>query len=492
MSARGRWRTGGKAAWSGEAAKGTRRGRKPPPTPKARSSRARCPPADAADAPEDLGVALGSSHVQCGGPRAGLPGVLDLPAVEPLPRVLQHPLLLLLPRLLQVDPCRATGSRGVTPPLPPQARGACGCQAGRWPPHLQGGRPRRRARNTVRGQVRWGPHPKPLSLLRTRGPGTVLYCDLCSERPPRPRTCPSEERTGARAQGAGGEDTDGHRACPGRRRNSKQPALPGSGLEAALRKERPAPAALAQRPARVCEGQGGSLSGFGQRPAQGRGQSGPSSQSTPGRPLPPHPRVSATVGEGGQEPPRVLWPSCRLPCCPGGAPLAEVTLLLHVLQKKVLHGGLFREVGGHLTLAVDDAHAGSVVKEVPARPEATRPVTPTHLHARTRDPMPSEARPGNEAPVCREIFLKSRRQRGQRSRPGLLTSRPVRLVTRPGHCGAGESPSNAEAEKLLQSDFSPTPSQQPRTVPCKPEGPPFRHCGLCFSFTFLKMLLSYF
>lgn len=42
-----------------------------------------------------------------------------------------------------------------------------------------------------------------------------------------------------------------------------------------------------------------------------------------------------------------------------------VTLLLHLLQKKVLHGRLFREVGGGFPFAVHDADAGSVVKEVP-------------------------------------------------------------------------------------------------------------------------------
>lgn len=67
------------------------------------------------DTPEDLGVALGGGHVQRGGPRAGLPGVLYPPTVEPLPRVLQQALLFFPPRLVQVDPCGSTW-RQVTGP----------------------------------------------------------------------------------------------------------------------------------------------------------------------------------------------------------------------------------------------------------------------------------------------------------------------------------------------------------------------------------------
>lgn len=58
-----------------------------------------------------------------------------------------------------------------------------------------------------------------------------------------------------------------------------------------------------------------------------------------------------------------------------------VTLLLHLLQKKVLHGRLLRQVRGHLPFAVDDAHAGSVAEEVPVQ---TRPeLTPSVTHAFT-------------------------------------------------------------------------------------------------------------
>lgn len=110
---------GGGTAWGredgvGEAGTGggtwgRRAGRTAPPL---RTSPLRLPlaacPGHRADPPEDLGVALGRSHMQGSGPRARLPHVHDPATVEPLAGVLQHLLLLLPPRLLEIQPCGGT------------------------------------------------------------------------------------------------------------------------------------------------------------------------------------------------------------------------------------------------------------------------------------------------------------------------------------------------------------------------------------------------
>lgn len=67
---------------------------------------------------------------------------------------------------------------------------------------------------------------------------------------------------------------------------------------------------------------------------------------------------------------RTVTPRPLLPCGP------RLTLLLHLLQKKVLHGRLFCKVRGDFAFVVDDAHAGSMVNEIPTQTRAESAPSP--------------------------------------------------------------------------------------------------------------------
>lgn len=61
-------------------------------------------------------------------------------------------------------------------------------------------------------------------------------------------------------------------------------------------------------------------------------------------------------------------------------------MLLDLLQKQVLHGRLFRKVGGHFPFTVHDGHTGAMVEEVPVgtTPGSAAPLPGWHLCRRRR------------------------------------------------------------------------------------------------------------
>lgn len=62
-----------------------------------------------------------------------------------------------------------------------------------------------------------------------------------------------------------------------------------------------------------------------------------------------------------------------------------LTLLLDLLQKQVLHGRLFREVGGHFPFTVHNGHTGAMAEEVPVgtTPGSAAPLPGWHPCGRT-------------------------------------------------------------------------------------------------------------
>lgn len=170
------------------------------------------------------------------------------------------------------------------------------------------------------------------------------------------------------------------------------------------------------------------------------------------------PAPSSPTARGGSQ-----GPADTLPSGPW------LTLLLHLLQKKVLHGGLLCKVRGDFPLAVHHSHAGSAAEEVPVGTGtgtgSALPLPPRHrlprAHPRLNTERGLSGASGAPATELRSVSspLASTTRTGVPTHGLLSHSDPRPRLLRPGqsgHCpdGAPRSPGH-----------SPQP-RAPNVAPC--------------------------